>query len=495
MNNNQIGRLILSSKNTYKFNNKPAKLCIILSDNNTDVLINTNKEFNTQDNYVLVDIINKKIIDNYGYVGIDTDDLNIYHHLHTYFWSSNTKLYKYMRDFDFSYDIEKLRESYDDIVITIDPLDSTDLDDGFTLNFNGDIVNLDIHIADPTSYFDFEKEYTWKLIEELSSRISTCYIPIDGKIKHLLPEININGNNLLELSTLIGKNKRAISFCFDINIVTGQVNMKIKKTILNNILNNTYENYDKKINEDIIYKNKLINLCDFMIKKIICNVKITDSDKINFSHKLIEIFMIWTNYYAGEYLSENKNKMFVRTQEKYLDINTKIPEYAKSFLNVGAKYNYVDFKNDNIYYHYSLGIKNYCHVTSPMRRFIDMVNHLLLHNLDNKEEIYYKFIKIFNTDEINNTLSKYKKLANGYEILKHLKINNTFKCCIFDKLDNNKVLIVIYDEIYNFKKIIKTVLPTDFEKINKYDEITIQIYYDSFKFKSKSLPFYIKILE
>ena len=97
--------------------------------------------------------------------------------------------------------------------------------------------------------------------------------------------------------------------------------------------------------------------------------------------------------------------------------------------------------------------------------------------------------------KINSTLSKYKKLSNGYEILKHLNINNTFKCCIFDKLDNNKVLIVIYDELYNFKKIIKTVLPTDFEKINKYDEITIQVYYDSFKFKSKSLPFYIKILE
>ena len=487
----QIGRLILSSRNTYKINGKTAKQCTILSDNIDNVLINTNKDFNVKDNYVLVDTFKNCLVDYYGIVGNLTDDLNIYHYLHTYFWKSNTKLYNFIKDFDINYDIIKDREEYIKPIITIDPHDSIDLDDGFSLEFNENIINLDIHIADPTSYFDLSKDNTWIFLKELATRISTCYIPLNNKIKHLLPEININNTNLLELSTLIGKDKRAISFCFTIDTDTQNVNLEIKKTILKNIINTTYEKYDEQLNNDIIYKNKLVDLCKFMISKMNCNIVLEE----NISHKLIEVFMIWTNYYCGNYLYDNKNKMFVRTQDKFIDLNEKIPDYAKTFLNLGAKYEFVEKKTEKKYLHYSLGIENYCHVTSPMRRFIDMVNHLLLHNIDSNMDIYNKLINLLNVDEINSTIKKYKKISNGYELFKHLQIMNIFKGCIFDKLNNNKVLIVLFDEINNFKKIIKIELPIGFEKINKFDEVKIQVFYDAYKFKSKSLPFYIKILE
>lgn len=489
---NQIGRLILSSRNTYKINNKPAKQCLILSDDTIkEVMINTSKEFDTKDNYVIVDVINNKMIDNIGIIGNFKDDLNIYHYLHTYFWSSNSKLNRYFKDFDLTYDIVKEREDYTKPVITIDPYGSVDLDDGFSLEFKDNHIYLDIHIADPTSYFDFTKENTWNIIKELSTRILTCYIPLNDKIKHLLPEININNKNLLEISTLIGKDKRAISFCFKINVDTENINLVIKKTILKNITNTTYENYDAFINADVVYKNKLIDLCNFMIKKINCNLFLED----DLSHKLIEIFMIWTNYYAGNYLYESKNKMFVRTQDKFVDLNQNMPDYVRTFLNLGAKYEFVESKKDNKYFHYSLGIENYCHVTSPMRRFIDMVNHLLLHNIDLNMDVYNKFKNLIDTEQINSRLKKYKKLCNGYELLKHLKITNIFKGCIFDKLDDNKALIVLFDEFNNFKKIKKSKLPIGYEKINKFDEVKIQVFYDPYKFKSKSLPFSIKILE
>ena len=54
------------------------------------------------------------------------------------------------------YDICKKRELYTNQVTTIDPFGSIDLDDGFSLNFLDDIVELDIHISDPMSYFNFE---------------------------------------------------------------------------------------------------------------------------------------------------------------------------------------------------------------------------------------------------------------------------------------------------------------------------------------------------
>jgi hypothetical protein len=492
---NHIGRLILSSRNTYKIAGKPAKQCIILSEKMEDILISTNKEFNVKDYYVLVDTKRKQLIDNYGIIGNTNDDLNIFHYLYTYFWLSNSKLYKSLKEFDFNFDIVKERELYMNEVLTIDPTGSIDLDDGFSIIFSENIINLDIHISDPMSYFDLTKDYTWIILKELLNRLSTCYIPLNGKIRHLLPEINIdnvNNKNVLDFATLIGENKRAISFCFTINLETEDIQFEIKKTLLTKINNTTYDLYDECINKNIEYKKKLSHLCKFLIKKMNANIEFID--KTNISHSLIEVFMVWINYYTGNYLYSTKNKMFVRTQEKFISTITDIPEYAKIFLNFGAKYELVTEKTDKEFLHYSLGITNYCHISSPMRRFIDMFNHLLLHDVDNDIIMFNKLCNIIDVEKINTVLKKYKKLSYGYNILNHLSINNIFKACILDILDNNKILLVLYDEKYNFTQIIKTQLPINYEKINIFDELIVQVFYDSYKLKSTSLPFSIKIL-
>ena len=128
-NNYAIGRLVLSSRNTYKISGKSAKQCVILSESMDNILINTNKEFNPIDSYVLVDINKKQLVDNYGSIGNEQDDINIYNHLHTYFWLSNSKLSKYLKNWDLEYDICACREIYNEQVITIDPDGSNDLDD------------------------------------------------------------------------------------------------------------------------------------------------------------------------------------------------------------------------------------------------------------------------------------------------------------------------------------------------------------------------------
>ena len=173
--------------------------------------------------------------------------------------------------------------------------------------------------------------------------------------------------------------------------------------------------------------NCTIDTSDFQINK-------------NISHKLIEIFMIWTNYYAGNFLYNEKNKMLVRTQNKFVDNHKSFPEYVKPFMNVGAKYEFVnveDIKISSEYKHNSLGIINYCHITSPMRRFVDMFNHLLIHQIDKKSEFYDKLVKLVDIEKINSKLKNYKKLSSAYDIIKHLKINNKFKACVFDILKKN----------------------------------------------------------
>ena len=220
--------------------------------------------------------------------------------------------------------------------------------------------------------------------------------------------------------------------------------------------------------------------------------KIT-SDMSSISHNMIEVFMICTNEYVGNYLYKHKNKMFVRTQ-KESDIKKDIknmPEYAKTFLNVSAVYEYIDTFTNNNYLHYSLSVSNYCHVSSPMRRVIDMLNHLILHDIP--ENKYNKLIDMINMDELNQKLKIQKRLYSAYELINHLKITNIFKAYIFERLDGNKALLVLYDEANNFKKMIKVELPDVNLDIN-ITEIDVELYYNSYKFNSTWFPFYIKII-
>ncbi len=129
-----IGRLALSSRNLYKIPKDgkmvSARKCYILSENSDDILVPTNKDFNTKDIYVLIDKNTNTIKEVYGTVGDPIDDLNIYHHMYTLNWISNKKYLELWKKYDFNpeYDIVK-RVDYYRQVITIDPLGSVDLDD------------------------------------------------------------------------------------------------------------------------------------------------------------------------------------------------------------------------------------------------------------------------------------------------------------------------------------------------------------------------------
>jgi exoribonuclease R len=119
-------------------------------------------------------------------------------------------------------------------VITIDPLGSIDLDDGFS--FSSDEINyyLDIHIADPVSYFDFSNPLMIQIFKEFITRINTCYIPNSkgsNHAIHLLPEHVVKYVSLLETNEEF-TNRRALTFHFTINKVTNVISYQLQYTKL-----------------------------------------------------------------------------------------------------------------------------------------------------------------------------------------------------------------------------------------------------------------------
>jgi hypothetical protein len=191
--------------------------------------------------------------------------------------------------------------------------------------------------------------------------------------------------------------------------------------------------------------------------------------------------------------------MFVRVQDKKIiepNLLTETNRYIKSFLSYGANYLYVNVhKEEQNYLHTSLGIQNYCHVTSPMRRLIDMLNHLIIHNIN--QDIYDRIISMINVDKINFQLRTYKKISNAYELINHLNITNKFTAYVFALYSGNKIaLLVLYDKTNNFKKIIKAEIPIEYQNIIETNmEFNVELYYNPFAFTSDWFPFSIKIID
>lgn len=502
-----IGRLVLSSRNLYKVpkNNKlvSARKCHILSENLNDLLIQTNKEFNPKDSYIKINVENETVDEILGTVGDPEDDLNIYHHLYTLSWVSNKKYNELWKKYNFNpeYDlvdtIGKTRENYIQQVITIDPLGSIDLDDGYSFNSDEEFYNLDIHIADPISYFDFSKPEMSELFDEFINRINTCYIPNtkgSGHAIHLLPDFVVKHISLLEPNDEI-KFRRGLSFCFKINKTNGDVQFRLVHTKLSNIINRTYEQFDQEINNNREQKILLTQMCNQMID--IGGFRLNKlNESTDISHQMIEVFMIWVNLYAGKYLQKISSQMITRVQDSSEVPNdlSLIPNYCINFLNHSA--NYKISNPDTINQHYSLGINNYSHASSPMRRVIDMINHLLIYKTNESVQI----LNLIDIEKINLKMKTQKKISNSYDLICYLKKFNKFKAFIMDlKIFEDRIfgLLVVSDNStgYDFKKIINVELPKNISGLEKYKEIDVEIYYNSINFKTSKFPFSVKILQ
>lgn len=547
-----IGRLVLSDRNIFKIKigdkQIQARKCNILSIQHPDVLIKTSKEFNTKDDYVKIDLKSNEIIEKFGQVGILQNDLDIYRHMYMLDWLSKSKYLKMWNSistqFDLTQSIGISRSNYLNQVITIDPYGSVDLDDGFSFNWDDSYYYLDIHIADPISWFDLSNPTFIPILKELYTRVQTCYVGTNPT--HLLPETFVNMVSLLEInSNSTTKSRRAITFCFTVsknvidpdNPIANSNPIKLfelKFTDLTNIKNYTYESYEDFLNQDTNdeIKTNLINVSNILIKimgvklePISHNANLNPSSNPNpnpnpnseLTHRMIEIFMILTNWYGGNHLiTTNKQpNIIIRTQDSSkfgndFDIN-QVPQYARPILSQGANYVKADVNphNEILNYHQTLGIKNYAHLSSPMRRFIDMVNHFGFYRIDLIQMFESICGNSFDLEKLNAKIKNYKKLSNGCDLIKFIKLGNNsniFKACLFDwtEIDPNKIycLLVLSQEQncnnshHNFIKVVNVELPRIqiLTQLKKYMEFNVELYYNSSNFKSNKFPFSIKII-
>ena len=327
-------------------------------------------------------------------------------------------------------EINKRRDFREILTFTIDPIDAKDFDDALSIRVlkNGN-YEIGVHIADVSHYVLPET----KLDEFAYGKATSVYLP--DRVNPMLPE---HISNVL-CSLRPKEDKLTFSAVFQMT-QKGQVKQYwLGKTIIHSDNRFTYDEVQEIIEkEEGLYRDEIL-LLNSLAQRL--RKKRFESGAINFSsqevrfkldeqgkpigivvkeskeaHQLIEEFMLLANRYVAENVSkieinkkpvpfpyrvhdlpsEDKLLPFMAFARKFgHKFDTSAPEkIAESFNTMlrdvqGKPEQHVleqlgirtmakaIYTTENIG-HYGLGFEHYCHFTSPIRRYPDVLVHRIL---------------------------------------------------------------------------------------------------------------------
>lgn len=366
-------------------------------------------------------------------------------------------------------EIAKRRDFRGILTFTIDPVDAKDFDDALSLRVlkNGN-YEIGVHIADVGHYVETGSA----LDTEAYQKATSVYLP--DRVSPMLPE---HISNVL-CSLRPHEDKLTFSAVFEMTPKAQVKNCWLGKTVIHSDHRFTYEDVQAIIEtQEGQYEDEVMllnNLAQRLRKKRF------DAGAINFSsqevrfkldekgkpigivvkeskesHQLIEEFMLLANKYVAEHVSkievkkkpvpfpyrvhdlpsEEKLLPFMAFAKKFghkfdMSAPEKIAESFNKMLQEahGKPEQHVletlgirtmakaVYTTENIG-HYGLGFENYCHFTSPIRRYPDILVHrVLLSLLQNEPEIDKKMDeKCKHCSERERAAMEAERAANKYK--------------------------------------------------------------------------------
>ena len=333
---------------------------------------------------------------------------------------------------------EVLENRCDWKVFTIDPLNTSDFDDGFSIVDGPRTILLSVYITNVTLSMDF-----LNLWDSFSQRISTIYLP--NKKRPMLPTV--------------------LSECL-CSLISGQIRTAFTMDILIDaslyeIVEITYKNTLVKVHKNYVYEEyglletreyqRLLDVTQHLSKtyKYMNNVRN--------SHDVVTYLMILMNYHSAKRMITFNNGIFrtaafTKLRNTDVSINANTPEEILQFVKVwsSSSCQYVDVskidgvKNTN---HDLLDMDAYIHMTSPIRRLVDLLNMMLFQKntgmavfSENADRFLDKWMG--EIDYINSTMKTIRKLQNNC-VLMDLCVNNPetmekhYEGYLFDKIFRN----------------------------------------------------------
>ena len=348
---------------------------------------------------------------------------------------------------------QKIQRRDDVYIFSIDGNNTQDFDDAFSIQEMKDHCILSIYITNVAVWLD-----ELNLWDSFSERISSIYLP-DRK-RPMLPTI------LSNILCSLYKDQKRIAVAMDIYIKDDfiidvkylNVAIKVSENYFYDSIGFDNKHYQKlqKYTECIFNKHKLIKT-------------------IENSKDLVAYLMLFMNYHTSTVLKDHKCGIFrsITTSDSNVPDNISKPLYKFMKLWSSSSGHYT-MNHSN---HDLLEIESYIHITSPMRRLIDLLNIMTLqqvlnlYTFTNCADIFYKKW-VDRLDYINVTTRSIRKIQfdsnllqwcndktdlstsiyDGYVFDRMQRSDGLFQYIVFIDSINMASRITIHNELENYSK-------------------------------------------
>ena len=422
------------------------------------------------------------------------DVLDCFYEYQLYCKSLNASIQKFQKDTSKALEknthegfVENIKKKYTNIedrtnksfwhIFTIDPPGSLDFDDGFSIIDRDDgIQQLSIYISNVTIWMDI-----LNLWDSFSRRISTIYLP--DKKRPMLPTI------LSDCLCSLQENTTRIAFVMDIFIKANEiVDIKYSNCFIKVFKNYCYE--EANLLKDAKYL-QLLDITQILSKqnKYISNVRN--------SHEIVCYLMIFMNYNCAKELLKHKTGVFRSTiMKREFEVPSNVPEDVAKFIKIwnSASGQYIDGSEIVDTRHDMLDMDAYIHITSPIRRLVDLLNmikfQLVTGNIkfsDSVDKFYNKWLA--EIDYINVTMRSIRKVQCDCTLLdicnnKPEIMEKEYDGYLFDKIARNDGLFQFIVFLPELKLSSRITMRDNYENF-ECKKFKLYLFNDEEKFKRK----------
>lgn len=303
-----------------------------------------------------------------------------------------------------NFQIEDRQSEY---IFSIDPDGSVDFDDAFSIqSIDDEHYRVSVYIANVFVWLE-----TLNLWREVTNRPSTIYLP-DRKRTMLPPCLSDDICSLQE-------NKPRFALAMDIII---DCNGKIVEEYTPQ-----YKNVVICVKKNFVYEEpKLLKNSHY--KTMFALSKRMDPNVID-SHDVVAHFMVLMNAQIGEYMKTQSVGIFrsakyiyqIEDNDTIQNLNNETSRLIRAWNNTHTQY--IGYSPDINLQHDIMGINAYVHITSPIRRIVDLINQMILLKTNGIVQTFSTEASAFvidwlhKIDYINTTVKSIRKVQTDCELL------------------------------------------------------------------------------
>ncbi|MCL5036157.1 MAG: RNB domain-containing ribonuclease [Chloroflexi bacterium] len=279
------------------------------------------------------------------------------------------------------------REDYTDLyTISIDGPETVEIDDALSIETTPEGYNVGIHLACPGPFLP----PGGRVLEAAGRRAASIYMP-DMKIRMMPASLSEDAFSLAE-----GKKRPALSVFIDLDKAGNITGSRFAETLIRVGKRYTYREADESLEKDgmlrslystaLVLKNKRLENGAYPLPFPKVDIWVEDDGTIRVekeeadgpSQAIVSEAMILANRIAGEFCVENCIPSIFRVQEKPDGELPPLSELCdRDIFNVRRAIKKAGLCCEAAP-HFSLGVGSYVQITSPIRRYLDLISQLQL---------------------------------------------------------------------------------------------------------------------